>query len=31
MLVRDYKEAVLKAGLEVTERAIARLEVKEGR
>ena len=31
MLVRDYKEAVLKAGLEVTERAIARLEAKEGR
>src|SRR2546425_650086 len=29
MLVRDYKEAVLKAGLEVTERAIARLEAKE--
>ncbi len=28
MLVRDYKEAVLKAGLEVTERAIARLESK---
>ncbi len=26
MLVREYKEAVLKAGLEVTERAIARLE-----
>jgi hypothetical protein len=25
MLVREYKEAVLKAGLEVTERAIARL------
>ncbi len=29
MLVRDYKEAVLKAGLEVTERAIQRLEAKE--
>ncbi|MDQ6645098.1 MAG: PadR family transcriptional regulator [Chloroflexota bacterium] len=29
MLVRDYKEAVLKAGLEVTERAIERLEAKE--
>lgn len=29
MLVRDYKEAVLKAGLEVTEQAIARLEGKE--
>jgi DNA-binding PadR family transcriptional regulator len=29
MLVRDYKEAVLKAGLEVTEKAIARLESKE--
>jgi DNA-binding PadR family transcriptional regulator len=29
MLVRDYKEAVLKAGLEVTERAIERLETKE--
>jgi DNA-binding PadR family transcriptional regulator len=28
MLVRDYKEAVLKAGLEVTERAIERLETK---
>jgi DNA-binding PadR family transcriptional regulator len=26
MLVREYKEAVLKAGLEVTERAITRLE-----
>jgi DNA-binding PadR family transcriptional regulator len=26
MLVRDYKEAVLRAGLEVTEQAIARLE-----
>ncbi len=26
MLVREYKEAVLKAGLEVTERAIARIE-----
>ena len=26
MLVRDYKEATLKAGLEVTERAIARLQ-----
>ena len=26
MLVRDYKEAVLKAGLEVTEKAIERLE-----
>ena len=31
MLVRDYKEAVLKARLEVTERAIAKLEAKEGR
>ncbi len=30
MLVREYKEAVLKAGLEVTERAIERLEGKEG-
>ncbi len=29
MLVRDYKEAVLKAGLEVTERAIERLRTKE--
>ena len=29
MLVRDYKEAVLKAVLEVTERAIERLEAKE--
>ena len=29
MLVRDYKEAVLKAGLEVTEQAIARLEEKK--
>ncbi|GAC1634259.1 MAG: hypothetical protein NVS4B7_21010 [Ktedonobacteraceae bacterium] len=29
MLVRDYKEAVLRAGLEVTEKAIARLEEKE--
>ncbi len=29
MLVREYKEAVLKAGLEVTEKAIARLEGKE--
>ena len=29
MLVRDYKEAVLKAGLEVTERAIERLQAKE--
>src|SRR2546429_849646 len=29
MLVRDYKEAVLKAGLEVTERAIERLQTKE--
>src|SRR5436305_9898587 len=29
MLVRDYKEAVLKAGLEVTERAIDRLEANE--
>ena len=28
MLVREYKEAVLKAGLEVTERAIAKLESK---
>ena len=28
MLVRDYKEAVLKAGLEVTERAITKLEEK---
>ena len=28
MLVRDYKEAVLKAGLEVTEQAIARLQEK---
>ncbi|GCE47564.1 DNA-binding PadR family transcriptional regulator [Thermosporothrix hazakensis] len=28
MLVREYKEAVLKAGLEVTERAIARLEAR---
>jgi DNA-binding PadR family transcriptional regulator len=26
MLVREYKEAVLRAGLEVTERAIARIE-----
>lgn len=26
MLVREYKEAILKAGLDVTERAIARLE-----
>jgi DNA-binding PadR family transcriptional regulator len=26
MLVREYKEATLKAGLEVTERAIARME-----
>ncbi len=26
MLVRDYKEAVLKAGLEITEKAIERLE-----
>ncbi len=29
MLVRDYKEAVLKAGLEVTEKAIERLIAKE--
>jgi DNA-binding PadR family transcriptional regulator len=29
MLVREYKEAILKAGLEVTERAIARLEERE--
>jgi DNA-binding PadR family transcriptional regulator len=29
MLVREYKEATLKAGLEVTERAIARLEVRK--
>src|SRR6266480_1774016 len=29
MLVRDYKEAVLKAGLEVTEKAIERLSAKE--
>ena len=29
MLVREYKEAVLKAGLEVTERAIERLKQKE--
>ena len=29
MLVREYKEAVLKAGLEVTERAIERLKEKE--
>ncbi len=28
MLVREYKEATLKAGLEVTERAIARLQEK---
>ncbi len=28
MLVRDYKEAVLQAGLEVTEKAIARLEAR---
>ncbi len=28
MLVREYKEATLKAGLEVTERAIARLAAK---
>src|SRR5713226_1247275 len=28
MLVREYKEAVLKAGLEVTERAIAKLTAK---
>jgi DNA-binding PadR family transcriptional regulator len=28
MLVREYKEATLKAGLEVTERAIARLKEK---
>ncbi|HLI88066.1 MAG TPA: PadR family transcriptional regulator [Ktedonobacteraceae bacterium] len=26
MLVREYKEAILRAGLEVTERAIARIE-----
>jgi hypothetical protein len=26
MLVREYKEAVLRAGLEVTERAIAHIE-----
>src|SRR5256886_124596 len=31
MLVRDYKEAVLKAGIEVTERAIDRLQAKENR
>jgi DNA-binding PadR family transcriptional regulator len=30
MLVREYKEATLKAGLEVTERAIARLQEREG-
>ncbi len=30
MLVRDYKEAVLRAGLEVTEQAIARLEAQAG-
>jgi DNA-binding PadR family transcriptional regulator len=29
MLVREYKEAVLKAGLEVTQRAIERLKEKE--
>lgn len=29
MLVREYKEAVLKAGLEVTERAIERLQSKD--
>ena len=29
MLVREYKEAVLKAGLEVTERAIERLQNKD--
>jgi DNA-binding PadR family transcriptional regulator len=29
MLVREYKEAVLKAGLEVTERAIERLKGKD--
>jgi DNA-binding PadR family transcriptional regulator len=29
MLVRDYKEATLRAGLEVTERAIARLVERE--
>ncbi len=29
MLVREYKEAVLKAGLEVTERAIERLQSEE--
>jgi len=28
MLVREYKEATLKAGLEVTERAIVRLQEK---
>ena len=31
MLVREYKEAMLKAGLEVTERAIIRLEEKQRR
>jgi DNA-binding PadR family transcriptional regulator len=30
MLVREYKEALLQAGLEVTERAIARLEQRQG-
>ena len=30
MLVREYKEATLRAGLEVTERAIARLEEQKG-
>lgn len=29
MLVREYKEAILKAGLDVTERAIARIEARE--
>ncbi len=29
MLVRDYKEATLRTGLEVTERAIARLVGRE--
>lgn len=29
MLVREYKEATLRAGLEVTERAIARLEAQD--
>lgn len=31
MLVREYKEAVLKAGLEVTQRAIERLQSEEAR